>query len=178
MTSSGTAEQGTDFSAETGTLTFSAGQTEQGFTYQTTNDAIVEQDETFSVTLSGATGAKLAGDGSTLVQQVLIRDNDYVPLLLYAEVDKDILTLYHYGFLDETSVPDPSDFTVTVGGNARTVHSVSVGQPRGFLFFAIYGSDTGAGFRGGSEPGCSDELHAGNKPNPEYGGDYCRSTGE
>ena len=58
-----TATSGTDFTAKTETLTFAAGETEKMFTVATTEDIIDEDDETFTVTLSGASmNAQLAAD--------------------------------------------------------------------------------------------------------------------
>ena len=136
-TSSGTADQGTDFTAATGILTFALGQTEQSFTLQTTEDALVEGDETFSITLSGATGAQLEGGGLTLVERVLIDDDDSVPQLLYAAVTGPTLELAYHAVLDTASAPDPTDFVVKVGGIPRTVSTVSVGQPLGALSTVI-----------------------------------------
>ena len=59
-TASGTAVEGTDFDAASGTLTFSAGEAEKTIRVQTREDDTDEPNETFTVTLSGASGATLA----------------------------------------------------------------------------------------------------------------------
>ena len=70
-----------DFTAlAAGTLTFSPGSTTQRVVVQTTDDAPDEPDETFTVTLSGATNATLADDTATGT----ILDNDPLPSLSIA----------------------------------------------------------------------------------------------
>ena len=64
-TSGGTATSGTDFTAGTGTLTFTAGDTEQTVTVSTTEDMTEEDHETFTVTLSNATAATISGATAT-----------------------------------------------------------------------------------------------------------------
>lgn len=72
-TSSGTATSGTDFTAKSGTLTFTSGQTSQTFSVTTTDDSTVESAETFNVTLSGATNSATISDNSGVGT---INDND------------------------------------------------------------------------------------------------------
>ena len=74
-TSGGTAVSGTDFTAGTGTLTFEPGAREQTFTVSTTEDMTVEEDETFTVTLSNATVAI-----SVATATGTIENDDYPPL--------------------------------------------------------------------------------------------------
>ncbi len=64
-TSGGTATSGTDFTAGAGTLTFTAGDTEQTVTVSTTEDMTEEDHETFTVTLSNATAAAISGATAT-----------------------------------------------------------------------------------------------------------------
>ena len=72
-TSSGTATSGTDFTAKSGTLTFTSGQTTQTFSVLTTDDSSVESAETFNVTLSGATNSATISDATGVGT---INDND------------------------------------------------------------------------------------------------------
>ena len=58
-TSNGTATAGQDYTSSTGTLTFAAGETSKTINVAVTGDATVEPDETFTVTLSAPSGAKL-----------------------------------------------------------------------------------------------------------------------
>ena len=53
-----------DFTANNGTLTFDAGDTTNTFTVATLEDSVDEVDETFTVTLSSASGANLASDAT------------------------------------------------------------------------------------------------------------------
>ena len=56
-TADGTAEAGSDYTAQSGTLTFtSADHADKTFTVQTTSDTVDESDETFTVSLSSASG--------------------------------------------------------------------------------------------------------------------------
>ena len=64
-TSGGTATSGTDFTADSGALTFAPGDTEQTFTVATIEDMTNESDETFTVTLSNATKAPISGATAT-----------------------------------------------------------------------------------------------------------------
>ncbi len=81
-TSGGTAVSGTDFTAGTGTLTFTAGDTEKTFTVATTEDVTDQVNETFTVTLSNATGAAISGATATGT----IKDDDAPPLVAWSTV--------------------------------------------------------------------------------------------
>ncbi len=59
----GTATPGTDFTAVSGTLTFTAGQTSQPIAVPVVGDTLPEPNETFTVKLNGASGAVIAGGG-------------------------------------------------------------------------------------------------------------------
>jgi len=73
-TADGTAVDTADYTADTGTLTFSAGVTTETFDVTVTDDALDEDAETFTVTLSGAGFAYI---GSTDVNTYTIQDDDY-----------------------------------------------------------------------------------------------------
>ena len=62
-TSGGTATSGTDFTAESGTLTFAANETSKTVSVATTDDSVDEANETFTLTLSSPTNATL-GDAT------------------------------------------------------------------------------------------------------------------
>ena len=71
-TSGGTATSGTDFTAESGTLTFAANETSKTLSVATTDDSVDEENETFTLTLTSPTNATL--DDATATGT--IRDND------------------------------------------------------------------------------------------------------
>ena len=71
-TVAGSAAAGSDFIAASGSVTFTAGQTSKTFTVQISSDKKAEPTETFTVVLSGVTGATIA-DGTGVVT---ITDND------------------------------------------------------------------------------------------------------
>ncbi|MDO8973127.1 Calx-beta domain-containing protein [Reyranella sp.] len=59
-TAAGSAASGTDFSPTNGTLAFAAGETSKTIAIEVSADALSEADETFTVNLSGASGATIA----------------------------------------------------------------------------------------------------------------------
>ncbi len=71
-TSDGTASAGTDYTAMSGTLTFAAGDTAKTVSVPVLDDADDENDETFTLTLSNASGASL---GNTTATGTIV-DND------------------------------------------------------------------------------------------------------
>ena len=80
-----TATSGTDFTAVASTtLTFDAGQEDKTVTVQTTEDATEEENETFTVTLSGPTNATLSTTDAT-AKGTIIDDDATVPTLSVAD---------------------------------------------------------------------------------------------
>lgn len=78
-TTNGTAVAGEDYTAATGTLTFSPGENVKTFTIPVTDDDVVEPTETINVALSGvapADGASLGAPNATVVG---LFDNDETP---------------------------------------------------------------------------------------------------
>ena len=65
VTSNGTATAGVDYTAGNGTITFAPGVLSQQISVTVTGDAVVEGDETFTVSLSNPSGATIA-DGSAV----------------------------------------------------------------------------------------------------------------
>ena len=72
----GKASERCDYGTTAGTLRFAAGETSKSFVIPIVNDALVEGNETFTVTLSGATGVTIGGPQTTTVTIV---DNDTTP---------------------------------------------------------------------------------------------------
>ena len=64
-TSNGTATAGSDYTATSGTLSFSAGETRKTLAVTISDDTEIESDETFTVTLSNASGADLGTTSAT-----------------------------------------------------------------------------------------------------------------
>ena len=74
-TSGGTATSGTDFTSESGTLTFGTNETTKTVSVSSTDDAVDEDDETFTLTLSSPANATM-GDATATGT---IRDDDDLP---------------------------------------------------------------------------------------------------
>lgn len=73
-TSNGTATEGIDYAAASGTLTLLSGETSKTFTVPVTDDSEIEGDETISLALANPTGGASLG---AIVQATLtIKDND------------------------------------------------------------------------------------------------------
>lgn len=75
-TANGTATAGSDYTAASGTLTFTTAQTSQTVSVTTTDDAAVESAETFSMSLSSPTGGAVVGSPGSAA--ATINDNDGV----------------------------------------------------------------------------------------------------
>ena len=100
----GTATVDKDFAATDGTLTFRPGENRQRSVEVTIlDDTMDEDDETFSLELSNASNATLAGGRSTLAATGTIEDDD----VLRAAVEADALTVVE---------SNPATFTVELTG--------------------------------------------------------------
>lgn len=77
QTGDATATAGSDYAASSGSLAFADGVTSQSFNVQILDDTTYEGDESFGVTLSGATGD--ATLGSPAAATITITENDPVP---------------------------------------------------------------------------------------------------
>ncbi len=83
-TSSGTATEGADYSATSGTLTFTAGQTSQTFWVPIADDNIDEPDETVGLSLSAPVNAGL---GTPAAATLTITDDDDPPLVSFTAAE-------------------------------------------------------------------------------------------
>ncbi|NET00251.1 MAG: DUF4114 domain-containing protein [Sphaerospermopsis sp. SIO1G1] len=75
---SGDTAEAEDFTATPETLTFAQGETTKTFTVQTTDDSVFESDETFTVTLTNATGGAEIDDTQNTATGTIINDDPEV----------------------------------------------------------------------------------------------------
>ena len=129
-TSDGTATEGQDYTDTSGTLTFAANSTaSRTISVPVTDDAVDEAEaETFTLTLSNAQGASLAGGASTLAVTGTITDND----------DPAVTVEF-----------DAASYTATEGGTAATVTVNLSADPERSVTIPI--TATGAGGAGSGD---------------------------
>ncbi len=102
----GVASERCDYATSVGTLRFAAGEASKSITIPIVNDALVEGNENFTVTLSGPTGTVL---GSPQVATVTIIDNDSMPATLNPmDSIPFFVTQQYIDFLGR--LPDPIGF--------------------------------------------------------------------
>jgi hypothetical protein len=109
-TANGTASAGSDYSAQSGTLTFAPGVTTQPITVPIANDLSDEPNETFTVTLSGSYGARLGAIPSTTVT---ITDDDAPPTVAWQGANTNVGEAAGSALVPVV-LSAPSAFTVTV----------------------------------------------------------------
>lgn len=110
-TADDTAVAGNDYTSASGTLTFSAGQTVRQLNVATTQDALDEDNETFTLVLSAPTNATVA-DGEALAT---IRDDDPAPTISINDVS-----------VTEPDPPATVDAVFTVSLSAASAKTVTV----------------------------------------------------
>ena len=129
-TSNGTAMAGSDYTAKSGTLTFTnADAGDKTFTVQTTEDTLDESDETFTVTISGPNGG--GGPASSLGTSSVsttITDDDAAPTGITLSASPNTLgeddsatSIAVKATLNGSTLP--SDTVVTIGTLAGTAGS-------------------------------------------------------
>jgi chitinase len=121
-TANGTATAGSDYTATTGTLTFSPGQTSKTFTVPVLGDFNVEPDETFTVNLSAPNGATVAD-----AQGIGTIRNDDAPFTPPASGSGGVIN-------------NSRGLTCTIAGNARA--NILVGTRRRDTICGLGGNDT------------------------------------
>ncbi len=133
-TANGTAAAGSDYAALTGTLTFAAGETSKMVHVVVNGDTAVEANETFSLTLSNATGATIAD--SAAVGQITDDDTQQDPgtgtgkvWLVNSVSGADIV-----GF-------DPAVDRIDLG-NANIHSFIIIDTPQGFGFRSPWSGET------------------------------------
>ncbi|NQW51599.1 MAG: hypothetical protein HQ465_10205, partial [Rhodospirillales bacterium] len=133
-TANGTATAGSDYAALTGKLTFAAGETSKMVHVVVNGDTVVEANETFSFSLSNATGATIAD--ATAVAQITDDDTEQDPgdglgkvYLVSSVSGADIV-----GF-------DPAVDKIDLG-NANIHSFIVVDTPQGFGFRSPWSGET------------------------------------
>lgn len=109
-TGGGTATAGTDYTATSGTLTFTPGQTSKLIPITVSSDSLDEVDETFNVTLSNSTNATVA-DNTGLVT---ITDDDNPPNVTINNVTQAETNSGTSNFVFTVSLSAASGKTITV----------------------------------------------------------------
>ena len=124
-TAGGTATQGTDYSAASGTLTFAAGVTRQTISVPVTDDMLHEGDEQFVLSLTSPTGgATLEGGVTNLSATGTIADNEMAPTGITLGLNPDSVR--------EDGEAQMVDVTVALVGTLRgTATEVTVSQTGG-----------------------------------------------
>lgn len=133
-TANGTATAGSDYAALTGTLTFAAGETSKMVHVVVNGDTAVEANETFSLTLSGATGATIAD--ATAVGQITDDDTVQDPGNGSGKVH----------LVNSVSGADIVGFNPAVDridlGNANIHSFIIIDTPQGFGFMSPWSGET------------------------------------
>ncbi|HEV2860519.1 MAG TPA: Calx-beta domain-containing protein [Pyrinomonadaceae bacterium] len=142
-TSDGTASERSDYTTARGTLRFAPGESSKTVRVLLTDDAFQEEGETFSLTLSGASGAVISSPPST----VTIQDNDSPPPQGNPSDDANFFVRQHYrDFFSRPADPSGLSFWTRViescGSDAqcREVNRINVS---GAFFLSIEFTETG-----------------------------------
>jgi len=146
--SDGSAEAASDFTDTPGTVTFAAGSTAgatETFTVATSNDLVVEDNETFGVTVNSAhgdfDGTDATGTGTinnndlatlSITDKTILETNSDQTLAFFVESDAAVQDGYDVALsVSPGSATDPADYelvttSVTFAGNPGEQQSVSV----------------------------------------------------
>ncbi|MBD2329048.1 Calx-beta domain-containing protein [Alkalinema sp. FACHB-956] len=145
-TQDGTATAGSDYTANTGTLTFNPGETSKNITVQVAGDTTPEANETFQVQLSGASNATFTGGAATLASTGTITDDDapvvprisVTPTLVSKSEGNSSSQFYQFTIqLDQPTTQQVSVQYATVDGTAVSAGlSADYGGKAGTLIFA------------------------------------------
>ena len=120
-TVAGSAAAGTDFTATSGTLTFLAGETSKTVPVDVLGDVTLETNETFSVTLSGPTGATLGTASATAT----IANDDAGPTISIGDVTVTEGTGSAVNAVFTVTLSQASALTTTVGYTVAGVTAVA-----------------------------------------------------
>ncbi len=132
-TAGGTAQAGSDFASTTGTVTFAPGETSKMIHVDILGDTVVEANETFTVSLSGPSGATIADGTAT---GTIVNDDAAAPATGGASVDYIVRDNWGSGFVAQMEVEAGTSalngwviefdagFTITSIWNAQIVSHV------------------------------------------------------
>jgi len=124
-TAAGTATDGSDYQAVTGSVTFASGSaTPQTFNIPILDDTIFEGDETFTITLAGAFGGATLGAPSSAI--VTISENDPAPTFSIDNVSLAEGNSRSTSFVFTVSLSAASGLTATV--EAQTANGTADGS--------------------------------------------------
>lgn len=131
-TANGTALAGSDYTANSGKLTFAPGERNKSFTVVIRADTLDESDENVALTLSNATGATLNAPGMALLT---ITDDDPMPTVQFAQA---------------TTAVNESNSTLSI--------TVTLNAPSGQLVTVNYASSNGTATEGADYAAVSGAL--------------------
>jgi thiamine phosphate synthase YjbQ (UPF0047 family) len=118
----GTATQGTDFPAQSGTVTIGAGQTTATVSINPTDDTVVEPNETIILTVTDGSnynvGAPSSATGTILNDDVVVPDPTVSVSVDPTIVDEDGTAALTYTFTRSGDATQALSVTYTVGGTA------------------------------------------------------------
>ena len=187
-TTAGTATAGSDYQSVSGKLTFARGETSKTILVPVTGDRLPEPDETFSVQLSGAQGAKIA-DGTGVV--TIVDDEPrlsiygawayewggYTTFTVTLSVASEQAVTVNFATRDGTAVAG-EDYQATAGTltfapgeTTKTitvaVHTDSIPEPTETFYITLSGDSANSLIVGTEGPG---EIN--DQPDPIYGDLY------
>jgi kumamolisin len=136
VTSDSSAQQRTDYSIASGTLTFAPGETSKTFTVLVSKDAYAEGNETLTVTLGNWTGAAL---GTPNTATVTIIDDTSVPTNSQPIDDAATFVCQHYhDFLSREADPGGANYwtgqITQCGNNATCIRNQRVAVSNSFFY--------------------------------------------
>ena len=113
-TANGSAKAGNDYTAKTGTLSFAAGETSKTINVATTDDSLIESDETVTLTLSDAGNGGTIADGAAIGT---IADEDFAFSVANATVEEGGTLQFVVSRAGDTSIASTVDYA-TANGSA------------------------------------------------------------
>ncbi len=125
-TANGTAVAGADYMAASGTITFAAGETTRTISIPIVGDTTLEANESFTVTLSGASGATIA-DGSATAT-IVNNDSAPPPATDGTSVEYDVTSNWGSGFTA----------SMTVGAGSGGLSGWTIEFDAGFTITSIW----------------------------------------